>query len=115
MFVRALSLPSRATPRIVTRSAGCCSSRDRSTEAVVELEAAARALADDESLWGHLAAAYEKVGDTEAAWLAWRLAQSLGEPKAGEKADTLQKGLSDEGLGELWRRHLAAVQAESGR
>ena len=85
--------------------------QDRSTEAVVELEAAARALADDGSLWGHLATAYEKIGDTEAAWLAWRLAQSLGEPKAGEKADTLQKDLSEEGLGELWRRHLAAVQS----
>jgi tetratricopeptide (TPR) repeat protein len=82
----------------------------RSTEAVVELEASSRALAEDESLWAHLAAAYESVGNAEAAWLAWRLAQSLGAPKAGEKAEALQKGLSDEGLGELWRRHLAAVQ-----
>ena len=82
----------------------------RSTEAIVELEASARAIADDESLWGHLAEAYEKAGATEAAWLAWRLAQSLGSKTAQEKAESLQKGLSDEGAGELWRRHLAAVQ-----
>jgi tetratricopeptide (TPR) repeat protein len=82
----------------------------RSTEAVVELEASAKTMADDESLWEHLAAAYEKVGNSDAAWLAWRLAQSLGAPKAGEKAEALQKNFSDEALGELWRRHLSAVQ-----
>lgn len=82
----------------------------RSTEAVVELEASARAIADDESLWGHLGAAHEAAGDAESAWLAWRLAQSLGGAKAGEKAEALQKGMSDETLAELWRRHLEAVQ-----
>ncbi|MDD5303018.1 MAG: hypothetical protein PHS14_07895, partial [Elusimicrobia bacterium] len=82
----------------------------RSTEAVVELEAAARAIADDQSLWEHLAAAYEKVGNADGAWLAWRLAQSLGSKTAQVKAEFLQKGLTDEGLGELWRRHLEAVQ-----
>lgn len=82
----------------------------RSTEAVIALEASARSIADDESLWGHLAAAYESVGNIEAAWLAWRLAQSLGSKTASEKAELLQKGLSGEGIGELWRRHLAAVQ-----
>lgn len=82
----------------------------RSTEAVVELEASARAIADDGSLWEHLGAAHEAVGDFESAWLAWRLAQSLGGAKAGEKAEALQKDIPDEALGELWRRHLAAVQ-----
>ncbi|MBI2788323.1 MAG: tetratricopeptide repeat protein [Elusimicrobia bacterium] len=82
----------------------------RSTEAVVELQASARAIADDESLWDHLGAAHQAVGDAESAWLAWRLAQSLGGAKAGEKAEALQKGLSDEALAELWRRHLEAVQ-----
>ncbi len=82
----------------------------RSTEAVVELEASARAIADDESLWGHLASAYEAVGNADGAWLAWRLSQSLGSKTAQGKAELLQKGLSDEGLGELWRRHLSAVQ-----
>lgn len=81
----------------------------RSTEAVVELEASVRALPDDESLWQHLAAAYQSAGDGEAAWLAWRRAESLGAPKAGEKADGLQKDLTDEAAGELWRRHLQAV------
>lgn len=78
--------------------------------AVAELEASAAAIADDEALWDHLAYAYEAVGSTEAAWLAWRLAQTLGGAKAGERADELQKGMSSEALGELWRRHLAAVQ-----
>ena len=82
----------------------------RSTEAVVELEFSARAMPDDESLWEHLAAAHQAVGNAEGAWLDWRLAQSLGAPKAGEKAEALQKNLSDEALGDLWRRHLAAVQ-----
>ena len=82
----------------------------RSTEAVAALEAAAGALADDESLWEHLALAYQAVGNVDGAWLAWRLAQSLGSKAAQEKAETLQTGMSDERLGELWRRHLAAVQ-----
>jgi len=82
----------------------------RSTEAVSELEASARSIAEDEALWSHLAEAYQAVGNAEEAWLAWRLAQSLGSPKAAAKADELQKNLTDEGLGELWRKHLAAVQ-----
>jgi tetratricopeptide (TPR) repeat protein len=82
----------------------------RSTEAVVELEASARALADDESLWEHLAFSYQAVGNVDGAWLAWRLAQSLGSKIASEKAEVLQKGMTDERLGELWRRHLSAVQ-----
>ncbi len=82
----------------------------RYAPAVVELEAAARAIADDESLWDHLAAAHQAAGDAESAWLAWRLAQSLGGAKAGEKAEALQKELSDETLAALWRRHLEAVQ-----
>jgi len=82
----------------------------RYAPAVVELEAAARAIADDESLWDHLGAAQQAVGDAESAWLAWRLAQSLGGAKAGEKAEALQKEMADETLAELWRRHLEAVQ-----
>jgi len=82
----------------------------RSTEAVVELAAAAKAIPDDEILREHLAAAYEGVGEADAAWLSWRLAQSLGSPKAGAKADLLEKDLPDEERGELWRRHLSAVQ-----
>lgn len=78
--------------------------------AVAELEASARAIADDEALWDHLARAYEAVGNVEAAWLAWRLAQTLGSKTAQESAEALQKGMSSEALGELWRRHLAAVQ-----
>ncbi len=82
----------------------------RSTEAVAELRASASVIADDEALWEHLAAAYEATGNSSEAWLAWRLAQSLGAAKAGEKAEALQKPMSDEVLGELWRRHLDAVQ-----
>ncbi|MCR4296554.1 MAG: tetratricopeptide repeat protein, partial [Elusimicrobia bacterium] len=78
--------------------------------AVAELEASARAIADDEALWDHLAHAYDAVGNTEAAWLAWRLAQTLGSKTAQEKAENLQKGMSSETLGELWRRHLEAAQ-----
>ncbi len=82
----------------------------RSTEAIVELTAAVKAIDNDETLWEHLAAAHESVGAVDGAWLAWRLAQSLGAPKAGEKAAALEKGMSDQALGELWRRHLSAVQ-----
>ena len=83
----------------------------RSTEAVVELEASARSIADDESLWEHLAQAYEAtIGNLDGAWLAWRLAQSLGSKSADERAEKLEKGMSDEKLGELWRRHLSSVQ-----
>ncbi len=82
----------------------------RSTEAAVELESSARAIPDDETLWEHLAAADEALGRRAEAWLAWRLAQSLGSAKAGGRAEALQKGWTDDELGELWRRHLAAVQ-----
>lgn len=82
----------------------------RSTAAVAELEVSARAIPDDEAVWEHLGAAREAAGDSSAAWLAWRLAQSLGSQKAGPRADALQKGKSDEELGELWRRHLSTVQ-----
>jgi len=82
----------------------------RSTEAVAELEASSAALAEDESLWEHLALAKQAVGSVDGAWLAWRRAQSLGSKTAQEKAEPLQKGMSDERLGELWRSHLASVQ-----
>lgn len=82
----------------------------RFAPAVSELSAAAKAIPEDETLRVHLAAAYESVGEADAAWLSWRHAQTLGAAKAGEKADALQKGMSDEALAELWRRHLEAVQ-----
>ncbi len=82
----------------------------RSTEAVTELRAAVQAIPDDETLRAHLAAGYESVGEANGAWLSWRFAQSLGSKKAGAHAEALQKGMSDETLAELWRRHLDAVQ-----
>ncbi len=84
----------------------------RFASAAVELEAAANAIADDATLWEHLAATNERIGKIDSAWLAWRLAQSLGSPKAGAQAEALQKKMSDEAIGELWRRHLASVQGE---
>lgn len=82
----------------------------RSTEAVAELEAAVRELPDDPTLLDHLGEARAGAGDEAGAWRAWRLAQTLGGEKAGEKADALQKGWDDGALGELWRSHLAQVQ-----
>ncbi|MFI5360788.1 MAG: tetratricopeptide repeat protein [Elusimicrobiota bacterium] len=81
----------------------------RSTEAVVELAASARALPDDDSVWDHVGEARRALGREEAAWRAWRLSQSFGGAKAGGKADALQKGLTDEASGELWRAHLESV------
>ncbi|HAZ09288.1 MAG TPA: hypothetical protein DCZ01_12400 [Elusimicrobia bacterium] len=81
----------------------------RLTEAARELAASARALPDDEAVWDHLASTRKALGREEAAWRAWRLSQSLGGTKARAKADALQKGLSSEALGELWRAHLEAV------
>ncbi len=82
----------------------------RSTEAVVELVASAHSIPDDEALWEHLGAAQNAVGKTDEAWLAWRMAQTLGSVKTGPLADAAQKTLGDDALGELWRRHLSAVQ-----
>ncbi|MDE2141951.1 MAG: tetratricopeptide repeat protein [Elusimicrobia bacterium] len=81
----------------------------RSTESVHELGISARALPDDDSVWEHLGEARKAAGREEAAWRAWRLAQSFGNAKAGAKADALQKGLSAEAAGELWRAHLESV------
>ncbi len=81
----------------------------RSTEAVTELAASARSLPDDDSVWDHLGDARKSLGRDEAAWRAWRLSQSFGGKTAGAKADALQKGLSDEAVGELWRAHLQSV------
>ncbi|MBI3289681.1 MAG: tetratricopeptide repeat protein [Elusimicrobia bacterium] len=82
----------------------------RSTEALVELEAAAGLIADDDAVWEHLGAARRARGNDEGAWLAWRRAHSLGSAKAAALADELQRDLTDEALGELWRRHLEALQ-----
>ncbi|HEX4047561.1 MAG TPA: tetratricopeptide repeat protein [Elusimicrobiota bacterium] len=82
----------------------------RSTEAVTELVAAVRALPDDDSVWGHLGDARKAVGNDQGAWQAWRLSQSFGGTTEGAKADALQKGLSGEAAGELWRAHLESVQ-----
>ncbi|HXS99902.1 MAG TPA: tetratricopeptide repeat protein [Elusimicrobiota bacterium] len=81
----------------------------RSTEAVSELAVSAAALPDDDSVWDHLGDARKALGRDEAAWRAWRLSQSFGGAKAGAKADALQKGLTAEAAGELWRAHLEAV------
>jgi tetratricopeptide (TPR) repeat protein len=82
----------------------------RSTQAVAELEAAVRELPDDPTLLDHLGDARKGAGEEAGAWRAWRLAQSLGGEKSGDKADQLQKGWDDASLGELWRRHLALAQ-----
>jgi hypothetical protein len=66
-------------------------------------------LPDDDSVWDHLGDARKAVGRDEAAWRAWRLSQSFGGAKAGPKADALQKDLTDEAAGELWRAHLESV------
>lgn len=81
----------------------------RSTEAASELAVAARALPDDDSVWDHLGDARRALGRDEDAWRAWRLAQSFGGAKAGAKAAVLQKRLTDEASGELWRAHLEAA------
>ncbi len=82
----------------------------RSTEAVAQLETAVKSLADDPTLLDHLAEARKAAGDETGAWRAWRLAQSNGATKAGEKADALQKGWDAASVGELWRKHLAYAQ-----
>lgn len=82
----------------------------RSTEAARELAESARALPDDDSVWEHLGEARKAQGREEAAWRAWRLSQAFGGKKAAEKADALQKDLTSEAAGELWRAHLEAVQ-----
>ena len=81
----------------------------RSTEAVHELAVSARDLPDDDSVWDHLGDARKALGREEAAWRAWRVSQSFGGTKAGAKADALQKGLSPEAAGELWRAHLESL------
>ncbi len=81
----------------------------RSTEAVHELAAAASALADDGAVWEHLGRARKAAGDDAGAWRAWRLAQAFGSPQAGAEADALQKDLTPEAAGELWRAHLESV------
>lgn len=81
----------------------------RSTEAARELAFSARALPDDDSVWDHLGEARLALGREEGAWRAWRLSQSFGGAKAGAKADALQKNLTAEAAGELWRAHLEAV------
>ncbi|MBI4371984.1 MAG: tetratricopeptide repeat protein [Elusimicrobia bacterium] len=81
----------------------------RSTEAVRELAASARAAPDDGEVWEHLGAALRVQGRRRHAWRAWRLAQSLGAEKAGPWADALGRDFSADELGELWRAHLSAA------
>lgn len=81
----------------------------RSTEAAHELAAAAKSLPDDDEVWAHIAEVRETLGWRDLAWRAWRLSQSFGGKKAAARADALQKSMSDEAAGELWRAHLEAV------
>ncbi len=60
-------------------------------------------------MWDHLGEARKSLGRDESAWRAWRLSQSFGGAKAGAKADALQKNLTPEAAGELWRAHLESV------
>jgi tetratricopeptide (TPR) repeat protein len=83
----------------------------RSTEAAHELAVAAQNLPDDDEVWGHIAEVRESLGDKNGAWRAWRLSQSFGGKKSGARADELQKKMSPEAAGELWRAHLAAIHA----
>jgi hypothetical protein len=66
-------------------------------------------------VWDHLGDARKALGRDEAAWRAWRLSQSFGGAKAGAKADALQKDLTPEAAGELWRAHLEAVHGGIAR
>jgi tetratricopeptide (TPR) repeat protein len=81
----------------------------RSTEAIHELDVSAQALSDDDSVWDHIGDARKALGRDEGAWRAWRLSQSFGGAKAGAKAEALQKNLTPEAAGELWRAHLEGV------
>jgi tetratricopeptide (TPR) repeat protein len=83
----------------------------RSTEAAHELGVAAANLPDDDEVWGHIADVREALGDVNGAWRAWRLSQTFGGKKAAERAEALQRPMSDAEAGELWRAHLAAVHA----
>jgi len=83
----------------------------RSTEAAHELAVAAKNLPDDDEVWGHIATVREALGEKDMAWRAWRLSQSFGGKSAAERADALQKPMSPEAAGELWRAHLAAVHS----
>lgn len=87
----------------------------RSTDAAHELALAARALPDDDSVWDHLGEARRALGREEPAWRAWRLSQTFGGTKAGAKADALQKELTAEAAGELWRAHLESMQGDLTR
>lgn len=81
----------------------------RADEALVELAAAARSLPDDETIWNHLGHAYKAQDRAATAWRAFRLSESLGGEASEREAERLEKGLSAEERGELWRAHLELV------
>ncbi|MBI5882570.1 MAG: tetratricopeptide repeat protein [Elusimicrobia bacterium] len=82
----------------------------RSTEAVAELEGAAKKLPEDGTIWDHLGDAYAKSGAAEKSWRAWMRSQALqpGEPKSGRKADKIADRFAPADLGGFQMDHLAA-------
>jgi tetratricopeptide (TPR) repeat protein len=90
-----------------------CFKQGRFAEALPELNAAVKLLPEDDTIWGHLGEAYTVVGDTYAAWLAWKTAAAAA-PGKGElvkKADKVQGLLVPEEIGELY---LNLFQRERG-
>ncbi|MFA6091364.1 MAG: tetratricopeptide repeat protein [Elusimicrobiota bacterium] len=83
-------------------------------EGLSDLQEAARLLPDDDTVLDHLGEAYSVLGDTAAAWSAWRAAQSAVAdmpkraedgrrplPGYGKKAEAAAKKLLPEQLGAL--------------
>ncbi|MFA6317097.1 MAG: tetratricopeptide repeat protein [Elusimicrobiota bacterium] len=81
----------------------------RSTEAVAELESAAKKLPEDGTIWDHLGDAYAKSGGAEEAWRAWMRSASLqpADPKPVKKAEKLSDRFAPADLGGLQMDHFA--------
>lgn len=87
----------------------------RHAQAAGELERAVRMLPEDEAVWDHLGEAYRVLGDTVAAWDAWKSAQAFaqGKPPAKElerKLAGLESSLTPAELGGRYQAFLARRQ-----
>ncbi|MBI4386416.1 MAG: tetratricopeptide repeat protein [Elusimicrobia bacterium] len=92
----------------------------RLQDAKIELKAALQKLPEDPTVWEHLGDAYEVLGDSGTAWVAWRMSLLGGAEgeRLRKKLAALEARRSPQALGNLWmeyfRRVYGGIEAYSG-
>jgi len=88
--------------------------RGKAEESLEILKKAVAMLPDDETVWEHLGDVRNKLGNSGAAWDAWKHAQVLGSDKKNLPIK-VSRAEGDLGPRELGRRYLRFLESSRGR